>query len=78
MSDLAAIAFLTPTDKDVFTEEKIGDDLYKVTFKESSVVVLAKRNKDAVDLELREPIFKNDYDSKKLMGYVIFKIVTRL
>jgi hypothetical protein len=76
--DNVAIAFLTPTDKDKFTEEIIGEDLFKVTMDGSYLIVkITKGNQGGVDLKFTDSKFTSEYYSKKLMGYVLFKIVSR-
>ena len=73
------IPFLTPTDKDVFSESNLAHKAtaYKIEFEKSFIEVEIQKTDDGVSFNVLNTKFESDYDMKKLFGYVFFKIVTR-
>jgi len=80
MSDKQQIGveFLTPTDKDDFKEEVISKDVFKITFQECFYVVKMIKQTSSVSFNIEQANFKDgDYKAKKLMGYILFKLLPR-
>ena len=81
MSKPVAIEFLSPTDKDDFKEEVLGKDKFRITYKDgeqvSFLIVEIEREKVlGYGMTMIDGTF-TEHGMKKLVGYVMFKIITR-
>jgi len=70
--------FLTPTINDIFKEEKLGENLYKVEFEGDFVVAeVFKKSDGSVSVSFKDSNLTTEYKMAKLNGYVMYKIATR-
>jgi hypothetical protein len=77
MSNPIGISFLTPTDKDKFTEEKQNKNMYRILFGKSLMDVILQKKEGGVSFSIHSEQIWNDYDRKKLMGYIHFKLLAK-
>lgn len=71
--------FLTPTINDIFKEEKLEENLYKVEFGGDFVVAeVTKKSDGGISVSFKDSKLTTDYNMAKLNGYVMYKIATRI
>ena len=65
--------FLTPTLEDKFTEEQMEGGAFKIKFATSYAIAKVESSQKGLNLKVMEISATNDYQLKKLNGYMIFK-----
>ena len=64
--------FLTPDLIDKFTEEEMEDGTFKIKFADSYAIAKVESSKAGLNLKIIEMDARNDFQLKKLNGYMIF------